>query len=112
MIVDCDELHVVALRARLNRRSESHIGRADHEALGTLRAEVVDCGQHFFAVRRADIDHREAVLLPERGGGFLFVDEPGLFRHLHEEADFERLIRVRGELSGKGCGERRGGNCG
>jgi hypothetical protein len=60
-----------------------------------LRAEVVDGGEHLLAVRRADVHHREVLLLAERRGGLLLVDEPCLFRHLHEKADLHGRVGVR-----------------
>ena len=87
LVVDRHHLEVVGLGLGGERRAELHVGRADDEALGALRAEVVDGRQRLLAVLGADLDDREALLLAGLVGELPLVLEPGFLGLLHDEAD-------------------------
>ncbi len=72
-------------------RAQGDVRRADHETLGAVGGKAVDGREGFLAVRHGDLDHGEALVL----AGFFregpFGLEPGLFRLLHQETDFDFL---------------------
>src|ERR1700712_5545835 len=85
-VVDRHDLQLIGGGLGDDAGTELDVRRADDEALGALRAEIVDGGLHLFAVFRADLDEREALLLGRNVGKLPLVLEPWLLRLLDDEA--------------------------
>jgi hypothetical protein len=93
-VIDRDDFHVVALGGAFDRLAKLDVGSADHETLGFLRRQVVDCGDHFFAVRHADLHQGEAQFLGRLFGAAPLVLEPRFLGLLDQKADLDRIGRT------------------
>ena len=89
LVVHAEDFHLVVVGAHHDGGAELHVGRADDEPLRLLGMQIVDGGNDFLPVGRADGHDVKTVFFRRLPGELPLVLKPLFFRLLDQEPDLD-----------------------